>query len=38
MPSFNVTEIIGDYNTQQVLLTNIESMLLLPLCWLSYLP
>jgi hypothetical protein len=28
MPSLNVTEIIGDYNTQQVLVTNIEWMLL----------
>jgi hypothetical protein len=27
MPSVNVTEIIGDYNTQQVLLTGIEWML-----------
>ena len=26
MPAFNVTEIIGDYNTQQVLITGIEWM------------
>jgi hypothetical protein len=31
MPSFNITEIIGDYNTQQVLLINIEWMLLFAL-------
>jgi magnesium-transporting ATPase (P-type) len=28
MPGFNMTEIIGDYNTQQVLLTSIEWMLI----------
>jgi magnesium-transporting ATPase (P-type) len=29
MPSINLTEVIGDYNTQQVLLTGIEWMLLI---------